>query len=92
MTPKSPVVTVDHELFGLSDAGAILALPDSTYPYPQTDPAEGVAASFVLRTYSGSTVPLLPDQDFVKGPRIAGHTMAWIDAHGALQLAPVPLS
>jgi hypothetical protein len=81
----TPIVTLDHPLYGLSTLGAVLSSDDIA----AADFDGGITASFSLQTYDGRTEQLLPEQSFVAPPQLAHNAMAWIDAHGDLKMAPV---
>ncbi|HEY2273103.1 MAG TPA: hypothetical protein VGH30_10025 [Jatrophihabitantaceae bacterium] len=79
----APSIKLPAEIAQMSGAG--ITLTDSE-PFDPTD----AKASYTLRTWSGRTVPLLPEAIYYARPQISGRTMAWIDNHNLLMVAPMP--
>jgi hypothetical protein len=88
----TPTVVVNQPLVGLSSAGAVLASSDPLVHDESAGGDTGITAAFSLRTYAGRTVQLLADQHVVEVPQVDGSTMAWIDEHGVLKVAPVDVT
>jgi hypothetical protein len=86
MVTMAPAVSLSRTLYSLTSAGPILSSTHATFRMGFAEAGEVSSPTrFWLRSYSGTTTPLLPSGNYLSGPQIAGRLLAWADADGVLR-------
>ncbi|HWB65742.1 MAG TPA: hypothetical protein VG708_02810 [Mycobacteriales bacterium] len=78
-TSPGPVVHLPYQVYGLSDAGALMFTADGSFQ-----------RRISIRPFHGTTHALLSFRQFLALPQVADGVLAWVDGGGDLQVERYP--